>query len=78
MSEAKVKPAVNHAAITTDDTDLIGPCRALRILTAGNLHVSLVGDATTFITYAVTAGEIFPAEVAIMHTDSTCTAARWW
>lgn len=74
----RTNPATKIATITNSDTvDLTHPCRALYVLTSGNLAV--VGHDDTAVTIPVTAGQVIPFEAKrINATGSTGTAAAMW
>ncbi len=74
----RTHPATHIATITNSDTaDLTHACRALYVLTNGNL--SVVGADNNAVTIPVTAGQVIAFEAKrINATGSTATAAAMW
>lgn len=72
---SRTNPATRIASITNSDTvDMTEPCRALYVLTSGNLNV--VGQDGTAVIIPVTAGQVIAFEAKrINATGSTATAA---
>lgn len=75
--DSQESSARNSYAITPHDSNEVGTTlpRAVYVGGAGDIKMSLEGDAGVFVTFVgATAGSILPVRPAIVHTDTTATS----